>query len=125
MLEDTTQTSDAISELASYGLRFSLDDFGVGYSSLGYIQSYPISTIKIDKKFIDNIDTDRTSAAIIAAVFELAARIDLVIVAEGVETRAQQAAPRNLGATLAQGYLYGHPAAQIIAPKRLQLVVSR
>src|SRR5271155_877585 len=62
MLEDTTQTRDAISELASYGVRFSLDDFGVGYSSLGYIQSYPISTIKIDKKFIDNIDTDRTSA---------------------------------------------------------------
>ena len=81
MLEDTTQTSDAVRELASYGVRFSLEDFGVGYSSLGYIQSYPISTIKIDKKFIDNIDTDRVCAAIIAAVFELAARIDLDIIA--------------------------------------------
>jgi EAL domain-containing protein (putative c-di-GMP-specific phosphodiesterase class I) len=67
MLEDTTRTRDAISELASYGVRFSLDDFGVGYSSLGYIQSYPISTIKIDEKFIDDNDTDRTSVAIIAA----------------------------------------------------------
>src|ERR1700691_1869553 len=103
MLEDTTQTRDAISELASYGVRFSRDDFGVGYSSLGYIQSYPISTIKIDKKFIDNIDTYRTSAAIIAAVFELAARIDLVILVEGVETRVQHVALRKLGLTLAQG----------------------
>ena len=125
MLDDTAQTRDAINELAGYGVRFSLDDFGVGYSSLSYIQCYPFSRIKIDKKFIDNIDTDRTSAAIIAAVFELAARIDLDIVAEGVETRAQQAALRNLGVTLAQGYLYGRPAAQIVAPKRLHLVVSR
>ena len=125
MLDDTAQTRDAINELAGYGVRFSLDEFGVGYSSLSYIQSYPFSRIKIDKKFIDNIDTDRTSAAIIAAVFELAARIDLDIVAEGVETRAQQAALRNLGVTLAQGYLYGHPAPQIVAPKRLHLVVSR
>ena len=97
MLEDTTQTSDAVRELASYGVRFSLEDFGVGYSSLGYIQSYPISTIKIDKKFIDNIDTDRVSAAIIAAVFELAARIDLDIIAEGLETRVQHVALRKLG----------------------------
>jgi diguanylate cyclase (GGDEF)-like protein len=125
MLDDTAQTRDAINELAGYGVRFSLDDFGVGYSSLSYIQSYPFSRIKIDKKFIDNIDTDRTSAAIIAAVFELAARINVDIVAEGVETRAQQAALRNLGVTLAQGYLYGHPATQIVAPKRLHLVVSR
>jgi diguanylate cyclase (GGDEF)-like protein len=125
MLDDTAQTRDAINELAGYGVRFSLDDFGVGYSSLSYIQSYPFSRIKIDKKFVDKIDTDRTSAAIIAAVFELAARIDVDIVAEGVETRAQQAALRNLGVTLAQGYLYGRPAAQIIAPKRLHLVVSR
>jgi predicted signal transduction protein with EAL and GGDEF domain len=125
MLDDTAQTRDAINELAGYGVRFSLDDFGVGYSSLSYIQCYPFSRIKIDKKFIDKIDADRTSAAIIAAVFELAARINLDIVAEGVETRAQQAALRNLGITLAQGYLYGHPAPQIIAPKRLHLVVSR
>jgi diguanylate cyclase (GGDEF)-like protein len=125
MLDDTAQTRDAINELAGYGVRFSLDDFGVGYSSLSYIQCYPFSRIKIDKKFIDKIDTDRRSAAIIAAVFELAARIDVDIVAEGVETRAQQAALRNLGVTLAQGYLYGRPAAQIIAPKRLHLVVSR
>ena len=125
MLDDTAQTRDAINELAGYGVRFSLDDFGVGYSSLSYIQCYPFSRIKIDKKFIDNIETERTSAAIIAAVFELAARIDVDIVAEGVETRAQQAALRDLGVTLAQGYLYGRPAAHIIAPKRLQLVVSR
>jgi EAL domain-containing protein (putative c-di-GMP-specific phosphodiesterase class I) len=125
MRDDTAQTRDAINELAGYGVRFSLDDFGVGYSSLSYIQCYPFSRIKIDKKFIDKIDTDRRSAAIIAAVFELAARIDVDIVAEGVETRAQQAALRNLGVTLAQGYLYGRPAAQIIAPKRLHLVVSR
>jgi diguanylate cyclase (GGDEF)-like protein len=125
MLEDTAATREAIAELASYGVRFSLDDFGAGYSSLSYIQSYPFSEVKIDRKFVANVDTDKTAVAIIAAVCELAGRLGLAVVAEGVETRVQHAALRKLGLTLAQGYLYGYPAPQIVAPKRLQLIVSR
>ena len=126
LMEDTPQTRAAIHELADHGVRFSLDDFGVGYSSLSYIQSYPFSKIKIDKKFVDHVDTDNVSSAIIASVCVLADRIHLEIVAEGVETRVQQAALRALGIRLAQGYLFGRPAPQILPqPQKLQLVSIR
>ncbi len=119
MMEDTTQTRLAIEELALLGVRFSFDDFGAGYSSLSYIQSYPFSKIKIDKKFIDRIDSDKTSSAIVAAIGVLASRIDLEIVAEGVETQLQYATLRELGLTLAQGFLYGPPSPGVVSVPRL------
>jgi EAL domain-containing protein (putative c-di-GMP-specific phosphodiesterase class I) len=123
LLEDTTHTREAIDELARLGVRFSLDDFGAGYSSLAYIRAYPFSKVKIDKTFIDDVDKDATSRAIIAAVSVLAARLDLEVVAEGVETQMQHVALRNLGLTQAQGYLYGKPAPQIVGAQ-LRLVAS-
>jgi predicted signal transduction protein with EAL and GGDEF domain len=119
MMEDTTQTRLAIEELALLGVRFSLDDFGAGYSSLSYIQSYPFKK-KIDKKFIDRIDSDKTSSAIVAAIGVLASRIDLEIVAEGVETQLQHATLRELGLTLAQGFLYGRPSPRVVSAPRLR-----
>ena len=104
---------------------FSLDDFGVGYSSLAYLHSYPFSKIKIDRKFIDRIDSDHVATAIIAAVCLLADRICMDIVAEGVETRVQQAALRRLGIKLAQGYLFGRPAPDVEPAPLLRLISSR
>jgi len=123
LLQDTTDTREALEELARLGVRFSLDDFGAGYSSLAYIRAYPFSKVKIDKTFIDDVDTDVASRAIIAAVSVLAARLDLEVVAEGVETQMQHVALRNLGLTQAQGYLYGKPAPQIVGAA-LRLVAS-
>jgi diguanylate cyclase (GGDEF)-like protein len=125
LMEDTPQTRAAINELAELGVKFSLDDFGVGYSSLAYIQSYPFSKIKIDRKFVENIDSDRVSGAIVASVCALAARIDMQVIAEGVETPVQSRALLELGVELAQGYLYGRPARIVNAPPKLQLVASR
>lgn len=123
LLQDTTDTRDAIEGLARLGVRFSLDDFGAGYSSLAYIRAYPFSKVKIDKTFIEDVDKDATSRAIIAAVTVLAARLDLEVVAEGVETQMQHVALRNLGLTQAQGYLYGKAAPQIVGAQ-LRLVAS-
>jgi len=125
LMEDTPQTRAAINELAAFGVKFSLDDFGVGYSSLAYIQSYPFSKIKIDRKFVENIDTDAVSSAIVASVCVLAGRIHMDVIAEGVETLVQSRALRELGVELAQGYLYGRPARTVNAPPKLQLVASR
>ena len=125
LMEDTPATRAAVQQLSDHGVRFSLDDFGVGYSSLAYLQIYPFSKIKIDRKFIDRIDADRVSAAIIAAVCTLADRISLDIVAEGVETRLQKAALRRLGIKLAQGYLFGRPAPEVERATVLRLVSSR
>jgi diguanylate cyclase (GGDEF)-like protein len=110
LMEDTPRTRRAINELADHGVRFSLDDFGAGYSSLGLIQNYPFSKIKIDGKFVRDIHVDRVSSAIVASVCALAQRIGMEVVAEGVETLAQQRALVELGVDLAQGFLYGHPA---------------
>jgi len=125
LMEDTPKTRAAINQLSAHGVRFSLDDFGVGYSSLSYLQSYPFSKIKIDKKFVDRIDTDHVSTAIIASVCVLADRTSMEIVAEGVETRVQQHELRRLGIKLAQGYLYGAPAPQTARTRpRLKIVSS-
>jgi diguanylate cyclase (GGDEF)-like protein len=110
LLEDTPQTRKAVSDLAGCGVKFSLDDFGAGYSSLAYIQNYPFSNIKIDRKFVESIHSDRVASAIVASVCVLAARIQMTVVAEGVETQAQQRSLVELGVELAQGYLYGRPA---------------
>ena len=123
LLEDTPQTRKAVNDLADCGVKFSLDDFGVGYSSLAYIQNYPFSVIKIDRKFVQNIHTDRVSGAIVASVCVLAARIQMDVVAEGVETPAQQRALIDLGVDLAQGYLYGRPAPIARAAPQRRLAV--
>jgi len=125
LMEDTPQTREAINQLAELGVKFSLDDFGAGYSSLAYIQNYPFSTIKIDRTFVANIHADRISSAIVASVCVLAERIHMTVVAEGVETPMQHRALAELGVDLAQGYLYGRPAPHVSPPPQLQLVASR
>jgi diguanylate cyclase (GGDEF)-like protein len=118
LMEDSAQTRQAINDLADFGVKFSLDDFGAGYSSLAYIQKYPFSTIKIDRAFVANIHVDRVSSAIVASICVLAERIHMTVVAEGVETLVQQRALADLGVDLAQGYFYGRPAPQASAPQR-------
>jgi EAL domain-containing protein (putative c-di-GMP-specific phosphodiesterase class I) len=109
MLEDSPLTRAAVKQLSDYGVRFSLDDFGAGYSSLSYIQAYPFSKIKIDRKFVERIENDPVSSAIIASVCVLAERTRMEIIAEGVENRVQEIALRQLGIKHAQGFLYGRP----------------
>ena len=115
MLEDTVKTREAVRQLSGYGVRFSLDDFGSGYSSLSYVQNYPFSRIKIDRNFINRLDKDDVSSAIVASVCLLAKRTGMDIVAEGVETVRQVAALRELGIHYAQGYLYGRPRKDVAA----------
>ena len=112
LIADSQQARSAILQLADMGVRFALDDFGAGYSSLAYIQDYPFSRIKIDKKFVETLEKDQKSGAIIAAVNELGRRIDLDVVAEGVETEQQRLILLSIGVTLGQGYIFGKPAPQ-------------
>ena len=112
MLQNTIPVRVAIHRLRAAGVRFALDDFGAGYSSLSYIQDYPFARIKIDRKFVSRLGDDAISPAIVASVCALAERLGLEVVAEGVETRAQQATLKALGVTLAQGFLYGKPRPQ-------------
>ncbi|MFD1694607.1 EAL domain-containing protein [Roseibium aestuarii] len=98
-----------IARLQALGCSLALDDFGTGYSSLGYIPRIPFSKIKIDKSFIDHLETDEASRAIVEIVVGLARRFQMQVVAEGVERGEQNDLLWRLGCNIGQGYLYGRP----------------
>lgn len=90
------------------GVRLSLDDFGTSYSSLGYVKSFAVDTVKIDRSFVSGLGQSTEDDAIVAAVIGLAHTL-LEAVAEGVETANQLALLRHLGCDLAQGYHFTRP----------------
>ena len=92
------------------GVTFALDDFGTGYSSLGYLSTYPFAQVKIDQSFTKTVQSSEASKAIIEAVCQLARRLSMNVVVEGVETEQQRIAVQLLGAQRAQGYFFGKPA---------------
>jgi EAL domain-containing protein (putative c-di-GMP-specific phosphodiesterase class I) len=86
-----------------------IDDFGTGYSSLSYLQRFPVETLKIDRSFVDQMDRNSESVAIVRAIMSLGKSLGLSVIAEGVERTAEAAKLKALGCHLAQGYLYGTP----------------
>lgn len=119
LIEDNKITLEVIDELRALGVKFALDDFGTGYSSLAYLSTYPFAQVKIDQSFTRNVHTNEASKAIIEAVCQLARRLSMNVVVEGIETDQQRIAVQLLGAQRAQGYLFGkpEPMAQFM-PKR-------
>ena len=101
-----------IRTLKDLGCRWAVDDFGTGHSTLARLQDLPIDTVKIDKKFIHRIDDTARSRAIVGSMVDLAHRLDLRVVAEGVETEAQEAQLRALGVDFGQGYRFAPPLPQ-------------
>jgi diguanylate cyclase (GGDEF)-like protein/PAS domain S-box-containing protein len=100
---------DQLQAIRELGVEIGLDDFGTGYASLTHLRRLPLSFVKIDQTFVQGIGTDVGDDRIVASVIDLAANLGLRSIAEGVETVAQLARLRELGATQAQGYLIGRP----------------
>jgi diguanylate cyclase (GGDEF)-like protein len=109
LIEDNKTTLAVIDELRALGVGFALDDFGTGYSSLSYLSTYPFAQVKIDQSFSRNVHSNEASKAIIEAVCQLARRLSMNVVVEGIETEQQRIAVQLLGAQRAQGYLFGRP----------------
>ncbi len=86
-----------------------LDDFGTGFSSLTYLKNLPIHSVKIDKSFIDEVVTDRVGRDIVDMIVRLAQRLNLEVIAEGVETQAQIDCIYNCGCKMIQGYFISPP----------------
>jgi diguanylate cyclase (GGDEF)-like protein/PAS domain S-box-containing protein len=99
-------------QLRGAGVSFSIDDFGVGYSSLSYLTQLPLQQLKIDRSFITNVERDRTKSAIIATLLTLGENLGLTVVAEGVETTAQWALLVERGCQVFQGFLFSRPLAE-------------
>jgi len=96
--------------LRALGLRLAVDDFGTGFNSLAYLRRFDFDEIKIDRSFISGLGHDRTDTAVTSSVITLGQSLELVVVAEGVETEAQYNCLRDLGCDHAQGYLLQRPA---------------
>jgi predicted signal transduction protein with EAL and GGDEF domain len=106
---DFRQARASLALIKEAGCHVSLDDFGTGYSSLSYVHRLPFDTIKIDRSFVAEVDTDVASAQIIKSVIDLCRNLGLACVVEGVETEAQCEILTFLGARVMQGYLFGRP----------------
>lgn len=109
LLEDLDVVVPVMTQLRKLGVHISLDDFGVGYSNLCYINRLPVDSIKIDKSFVKNIASDSNSMAIADGILSIANRLGLRVIAEGVETREQLDILSNSGCYLMQGYYFHKP----------------
>lgn len=109
MLKDTNKIISVIKEIKDLGIKVSLDDFGSGYSSLTILKNLPIDTIKLDKLFLDKKDISEKGKIVIESIINMANRLGLEVVAEGVEHFEQAQVLKSLGCEIVQGYLYGRP----------------
>ncbi|HYW90893.1 MAG TPA: EAL domain-containing protein [Gammaproteobacteria bacterium] len=109
VMEDPMRNQQLLEALTDLGVPIHLDDFGTGHSSLAYLQQLPVRAIKIDQSFIGDIDRNDRNAALVRATIEVAHTLELVVVAEGVESEEALHLLRELGCDLAQGYFIARP----------------
>lgn len=109
LMDDAVGAARTLTAIRELGAHLVIDDFGTGYSSLAYLKRFPVDALKIDRSFVDGLGRDPESEAIVQAVVGLARSLRLIVVAEGVETGAQLAQLRRLGADTCQGYLVARP----------------
>ncbi|MEO0436294.1 MAG: EAL domain-containing protein [Pseudomonadota bacterium] len=109
LAQDTHGLIEKMQILRSLGVRFSVDDFGTGYSSLSFLKKMPIDRLKLDRSFVEDVATDESNKIIASAVIALGDAMGLEVVAEGVETKAQESVIMTMGCQKMQGFLYGKP----------------
>ena len=110
LMEDVEETVRHVNLMREYGLQIVIDDFGTGYSSLSYLQRLPIDTLKIDQSFVSRIqNTPDGNRNIVEAIISLAHRLDMIVVAEGVENIEQHTILLNMNCQFGQGYLFSKP----------------
>ena len=108
-LDDLEYAIKTLRKLKELGVTFALDDFGTGYSSLSYLKRLPVNQLKIDKSFMDRVLEDNSDRKIVETIIALAQALDLIVIAEGVESAEQAKFLKSVSCNKAQGYLYSKP----------------
>lgn len=119
-MDDPETVRGILNRIVALGCHVSIDDFGIGYSSLASLQLYPLHTLKIDRSFVRNVSADAKSASIVRGLVTLASCLGMEVMAEGVETPEQLEVLRNCDCDSIQGWLM-HPALPSLDCTRLML----
>jgi len=109
IMHDVDFAIKTMKDLRSLGVSLSIDDFGTGYSSLSYLKQFPVSKLKIDRSFVQDITCDNNDEIIAASIISLSHNMNLKVIAEGVETQEQANLLKRYGCNQVQGYLYSRP----------------
>jgi diguanylate cyclase (GGDEF)-like protein len=113
---DEARVAQVFRDLRALGVILSLDDFGSGYSSLGYLNTLPLDQLKIDRRFITGVDRDARQRSLLGGIVALGKGLRLQLVAEGVESEAEIEVLREIGCPIVQGYYFGRPQPALMAP---------
>ena len=110
LMHDPEAVLGVLRRIKGLGIRIAVDDFGTGYSSLSYLKRFPVDSVKIDRSFVRDLETDPDDRELARAIVAMSRSLRLRIVAEGVETPTQASMLGAMGCTSLQGFLYARPA---------------
>ena len=120
LMRNPELAASRLQDLRRTGIRVAIDDFGTGFSSLSYLQRFPIDTLKIDQSFVRRIDT-ADGVSIVRAIIQMGTSLGMRVVAEGVETKQEATTLESMGCKAAQGYYFGRP----VSPLELAALLER
>ena len=109
MIDSDEKALNRINEIKNLGMKIAIDDFGTGYSSLSYLQKFPADMLKIDKSFIDVMNSSESSQKYVASIISIGHILNLEVISEGVESTDQLETLQNIGCDYIQGYIWGKP----------------
>ncbi|MCR5618743.1 MAG: bifunctional diguanylate cyclase/phosphodiesterase [Lachnospiraceae bacterium] len=125
MIESVEKAMHCIDEIRKMGIKIAIDDFGTGYSSLSYLNNFPAHLLKVDKTFIDKMNTSDSSKQYVAAIITLGHVMGFNVISEGVEDSSQIETLRNIGCDYIQGYVWGRPMPHDEAGKLVRESVNK
>lgn len=121
MIDSAEKAIQSINAIRDMGIKIAIDDFGTGYSSLSYLNNFPANLLKIDKSFIDNMNSSESSKKYVAAIISIGHIMNFGVISEGVEESAQLETLRSIGCDYIQGYIWGKP----MSPEDAEILVAK